>query len=421
MRRLRLKALETYNKLPSPNWLIGVESLDVNELTHYIKPEAELTRSWEEIPEYIKTYYEKLNLPEIEQRLLSGLSLQFESETIYMNYKKKLEEKGVVILPMEEAIRRYPDLVKQYFNKIFPYAEHKYAALHTALWSGGVFLYVPKNVRIQQPIEAFFLIGSAMEGQFEHTLIIADEGSYIHFIEGCAAPLYKGYSFHDGMVEIYAHKNSHIKFTTIQNWSSNIINFNNKRAVAEENTIIDWVEGSIGSKITYVYPSTILKGDNSKTTIYTITIARGDKIKDTGAKTILLGKNTGAKIVNKSISVDGGINIYRGLIRVNKGAKNAKVSSNCESLILDEKSKAYTYPHNQNLEATAIINHEAKTGRINEEQLFYLQSRGLEEHEAKSLIVLGFLEEVIVNLPFEYANVLNKVIQLEFEKLGGTG
>lgn len=421
MTRLRLKALEAYNRLPQPNWLLGVDDLDVNELTHYVRPDVDMTRDWKDIPEEIRKYYEKLNLPEIEQRVLSGLSLQFESETIYFNYRKKLEEMGVIILPMEEAVQKYPDIVKRYFARIFPYAEHKYSALHVALWSGGVFVYVPKGVKIKEPIEAFFMIGSAMEGQFEHTLIVADEDSYIHFIEGCAAPMYKGFSFHDGMVELYAHRGAHIKFTTIQNWSSNVINFNNKRAIAEDNAVIDWTEGSIGSKITYVYPSTILKGDNSRTTIYTITIAKGQKLKDTGSKVIHIGKNTAAKIVNKSISADGGINIYRGTIKINKGAVNAKVSSSCESLILDRKSKAYTYPHNQVEEPTAVVNHEASTGRINENQLFYLQSRGLGENEAKSLIVLGFLEDVIVGLPFEYANVLNKVIQLEFEKLGGTG
>lgn len=421
MLRLRLNALEAYNKLPSPNWVRGVEDLDVDSLVHYIKPEVTGARSWEEIPEGIKEYYQKLGLPEVERKALAGLSLQFESETVYYNYKKLLEEKGVVMLPMEEAVRRYPDIVREYFTRVFPYSEHKYAALHAALWSGGVFVYVPKGVKIHQPIEAFFLIGSAMEGQFEHTLIIADEGSYIHFIEGCAAPIYKGYSFHDGMVELYAHKGSHIKFTTVQNWSSNVINFNNKRGIAEENAVIDWFEGSIGSKVTYVYPSTILKGDGSRTTIYTVTISLGDRIKDTGSKVFMLGKGTSAKIVNKSIVGDGGVNIYRGLIRVNKGAKGAKASSTCENLILDSKSKAYTYPHNQVLEETSIVNHEAKTGRIGEEQLLYLASRGLTESEAKSLIVLGFLEEALLDLPFEYANVLNRVIQIEFERYGGVG
>ncbi|HEW63714.1 Fe-S cluster assembly protein SufB [Fervidicoccus fontis] len=421
MLRLRKKAFEWYKKLPTPNWLLGVEELTIDELTHYLKPDVNLAKSWEELPENIRKMYEVLNIPEVEARALSGLSLHLESDTIYLKTKKALEEKGVIMIPMEEAVKKYPDIVKSYFSKVFPFTEHKFIALHYALWSSGVFVYVPKNVKIRQPIEAFFVISQALEGQYEHTLIVLDENSYIEFIEGCSAPMYKTYSFHDGAVEIYAHKNSHIKFTTLQNWSENVINFNNKRAIAEEGAEVDWLEGSVGSKVTYVYPSTILKGDNSKTTIYTITLSKGNKIKDAGAKVIMNGKNTAAKIVNKSISADGGINIYRGLIRINKGAINSRATSSCESLILDEKSKAYTYPHNQVLEDTAFVNHEAKTGKINEDQLFYLESRGLRENEAKSIIVLGYLENVLVNLPFEMASVLNSVIQLEFSSIGGKG
>jgi len=421
MRNLRLKALEAYEKLPSPNWVTGVEDLDVDELVHYLRPEASRARSWEEIPAEIRKYYEKLGLPEIEQRVLSGLSLQFESETIYLNYKKLLEEKGVVMLPMEEAVARYPDLVKSYFGRVFSLSEHKYAALHFALWSGGVFVYVPKNVRIVQPIEAFFLIGSAMEGQFEHTLIVADENSYIHFIEGCAAPIYKGYSFHDGMVELYAHRGAHIKFSTIQNWSSNVINFNNKRGIAEDGAVIEWFEGSIGSRVTYVYPSTVLRGERSRTVIHTVTITLGQRLKDTGSKVYILGRNASAKIVNKSVVGDGGVSVYRGLIRVGEKTQGATVSSSCENLVLDARSKAYTYPHVQVLNSSATVNHEAKTGKLGEDQLFYLTSRGLTEGEAKSLVVLGFMEDVMADLPFEYANVLNRVIQLEFERYGGVG
>jgi len=332
-----------------------------------------------------------------------------------------LEEKKVIMVPMEEAVIRYPDMVKQYFSKVFPYAEHKFAALHTALWSGGVFVYVPKGVRIPQPIEAFFFMASALEGQFEHTLLIADEGSELQFIEGCSAPMYKRYSFHDGMVEIYAHKGSKVKFVTLQNWSGNVINFNNKRAVAEGGASVEWLEGSVGSKVTYVYPSTILKGNDSSTSIYTITISNGKKLKDTGAKVIAIGKNARAKLVSKSISANGGKNVYRGLVRINKGAMNAVVASSCDSLILDGISSSYTYPHNQVEEDTASISHEARTGRISEEQLFYMRSRGLSEGEAKSLMVLGFMEDVLIDVPFEMASVLNSVVQLEFSKLGGMG
>lgn len=421
MLRLRLRALEAYERLPSPQWIRGVEDLDVDALTHYLKPDVTLVKSWDEIPEDIRKYYERLKLPDIERRILSGLSLQLDSETIYINYKRLLEERGVIILPMEEAVRRYPDLLKDYFGRVFPYSEHKYSALHMALWSGGVFVYVPRGVRVEQPVEAFFLIGTAMEGQFEHTLVVADEGSYIHFIEGCAAPLYKGFSFHDGMVELYAHRGAHIRFTTIQNWSHNVINFNNKRAIAEDDANVEWFEGSIGSRVTYVYPSTILRGDNSRTTVYTVTLSLGDRIKDTGTKVVMLGKNTKAKVVNRSMVGDGGVNVYRGLIRVNEGAEGSWVSSSCDNLILDSRSRAYTYPHIQVLERKSVVNHEAKTGRIGEEQLFYLMSRGITEGEAKSLIVLGFLEEAMLDLPFEYANVLNRVIQLEFERYGGVG
>lgn len=421
MLRLRLNALEAYEKLPFPNWVTGIEELNVDEIAHYIRPDAELAKSWDEIPDDIRKVYENLKLPEAEKRALAGISFQFESETVYLGIKKLLEEKKVIMVPMEEAVQRYPDILKQYFAKVFPYAEHKFAALHTALWSGGVFVYVPKGVKIPQPVEAFFFMASALEGQFEHTLIVADEGSEIQFIEGCSAPMYKKYSFHDGMVEIYAHRRSNVKFVTLQNWSGNVINFNNKRAIAESESSVQWLEGSVGSRVTYVYPSTILKGDGSRTSIYTVSISNGKKLKDTGTKVIALGKNTAAKIVSKSISANGGTNIYRGLVRINKGSKNTTVASSCDSLILDRESKAYTYPHNQVEEETASVSHEAKTGRISEEQLFYLRNRGLTEGEAKSLMVLGFLEDVLIDIPFEMASVLNAVVQLEFSKLGGTG
>ncbi len=421
MRRLRLRSLELFEKLPMPNWLRGIEELDLEELTHYVKPEAGIAERWEDVPEEIRKYYERLGIPELEQRFLSGLSAQFESETVYSSVKKKLSEMGVIMLPMEEAVKRYPDLVKKYFLRVFPASDHKFAALHAALWSGGVFVYVPPGVRVEEPLEAFFLIGRAMEGQFEHTLIVADEGSFIHFIEGCAAPMYKGYSFHDGMVELYAHKGATIKFTTLQNWSKNVINFNNKRGIAEEGARIDWIEGSIGSRITYVYPSTILRGRGASTRSMVVSVVKGPYLKDTGSKVIHVAPDTRSRIINKSISVDGGINIYRGLVKVLRGARNAHAHVECDSLILDSKSMAFTYPHNQVDEPTATVTHEATTGRLGEEQLFYMMSRGLSEDEAKSLIVLGFLDEIMAELPFEFANVLNRVIQLEFKKLGGLG
>ncbi len=421
VRRLRLRALELFEKLPTPKWLVGVEELDLEGLAHYVRPEVTLAREWEELPEEIRKYYEKLGIPELERRFLAGLSAQFESETVYANIKKKLAERGVIMLPMEEALKKYPDLVKRYLFRVFPPSDHKFAALHAALWSGGVFVYVPLGVRVEEPLEAFFLIGRAMEGQFEHTLVVADEGSYVHFIEGCAAPMYKGYSFHDGMVELYAHKGATIKFTTLQNWSKNVINFNNKRAIVEEGARVDWIEGSIGSKITYVYPSSILKGRGASSRSVVVTLAKGPYIKDSGSKMIHVAPETRSRIINKSISVEGGVNVYRGIVRVVKGAKGATSHVECDSLILDDRSKAYTYPHNQVDEPTASVTHEATAGRLSEAQLFYMRSRGLSEDEAKSLVVLGFLENIMIELPFEFANVLKKVIQLEFSKLGGVG
>jgi len=421
MKRLRLRSLELFERLDMPKWVYGIEELDIEALSHYVKPDIDKVSSWEDVPKEIREYYEKLNIPEIEAKMLYGLTAQYESETIYSKMKKSLEDKGVIMLPMEEAVIKYGDFIKKYFMKIFPPSDHKFAALHGALWSGGVFVYIPKNVRIESPIEAFFLIGRAYEGQFEHTLIIADENSYIHFIEGCAAPMYKGISFHDGMVEIYAHKNSLIKFSTFQNWSKNVVNFNNKRGITEDGARIDWIEGSIGSRLTYVYPSTILRGRGSSSRSIVFTMAKGPYIKDSGSKMFHIGPNTKSRIINKSISVDRGINIYRGLVRISRGSYNSISHVECSSLIMDEFSRAYTYPHNQVYEPTASLTHEATTFKLSEEQIFYLKSRGFTEDDAKNMIVMGFLDEIFKEVPFEMANILKKVIEMEFSRLGGIG
>ena len=422
MLRLRLRALELFEKLPTPNWVIGLDEIDLEELAYYVRPDVkEPATSYEDLPPEIRDYYDKLGIPEMEAKLLSGITFQFESETVYHKAKEMLEKKGVIMVPMEEAVIKYPDLVKRYFSKIYPMADHKFAALHYALWSGGAFVYIPKSVKVTEPIEAFFLIGQSLEGQFEHTVIVADENSSLHFIEGCSAPMLKRYSFHDGAVELYAHKGSTIKFTTIQNWSKNVVNFNNKRGIAEENARIDWIEGGLGSKITYTYPSTVLKGANSSSSSIVVQMSKGPYVKDSGSKMYHLAPNTRSKIINKSISVDGGINIYRGLVKINKGAINARSHVECQSLILDDHSYAYTYPHNQVEEPSAVVTHEATTGRIGEEQLFYLRQRGFTEQEATSLLAIGFIEDVMKDMPFEYINVLRKVIEIEFSKVGGLG
>jgi len=420
MRRLRLRSLEWFEKLPTPKWA-GIEEIDLEALAHYVKPGTQQVSSWDELPKEIRVYYEKLGLPEAEAKFLVGLYAVMDSETVYGKVKEKLREKGVIVMSMDEAVRRDLPIVREYFMRVFPPSDHKFAALHGALWSGGIFVYVPKGVKIPEPLEGFFLIGKPYEGQFEHTLIVADEGSYINFIEGCSAPRFAGYSFHDGMVELYAHRNATIKFTTVQNWSKNIINYNNKRAIAESGARVDWFEGSIGSKITVTYPSTILRGEGARSTSMVVSLTKGPVLKDTGSKMIHVAPRTRSRIVNKTISADGGVNIYRGLVRIARGARWAQADVECDSLIFDERSKAHTYPHNQVEEPTAEVTHEATTGRLSEPQLFYMTSRGLDEDEAKSLIVLGFLQEVLVELPFEYVNVLNRVIQLEFKELGAVG
>jgi len=426
MLNLRLRALELFEKLPMPNWIAGVESIDLEEFAQYVKPKVEVAENWDQLPDWMRDMYSRIGLPETEAKVLSGLTAVFDSENIISRLKDELKQKNVIFLPMDEAVQKYPDLVKEYFGKEFPIADHKFAALHYALWSGGAFVYVPKNTKIVNPVEAFFIIGGEMEGQFEHTLLIADDNSsfgtsYIHFIEGCAAPVLRNYSFHDGMVEIYAGKNSQVYFSTLQNWSRSIINFNNKRAIAEENAHVEWVEGSIGSKMTYTYPSTVLRGRGSSTKNISIGISNGPYIKDVGSKAIHAAPDTKSMIISKSISSNGGIATYRGLVKVLKGAERSFSHVQCDSLILDEKSQAYTLPRNEVDEPTATVSHEATVGRLGEDQLFYMASRGIREGEAKALIVNGFIRDVLKSLPLETVSILTRVIGLEFSELGSVG
>ncbi|MCD6491055.1 MAG: Fe-S cluster assembly protein SufB [Candidatus Njordarchaeum guaymaensis] len=421
MLRLRLRAFELFKKLPTPNWLRGIDELNLNELSPYIKPAAEKTTEIEKLPKEILDYYKRLGITEAQAKILAGLAGIVDSETIYHKAKEILTKKGVIFMGMSEAIKRYPNLVKKYFSKVYPIPDHKFSALHYALWSGGSFVYVPPGVRIPQPLESFLLITSELESQYEHTMLIADKGSYINFIEGCTAPIFPKYSFHDGAVEVYIHEDAHVKFTTMQNWSRQIINFNNKRVIVEKNGYLEWLEGAIGSKVSYVYPTAILRGENAKASMLIVSISNGPYIKDSGSKIFHMAPNTASRVVSKSISANGGISIYRGLIYVSKNAKNAKSHVQCDSLLLDEKSVAITIPHNQVYEDTAIVTHEATAGKLGDEQLFYLMSRGLSEGESKSLLILGFVDDVIKQLPFEMANILNKAIQLEFEKVGGVG
>jgi Fe-S cluster assembly protein SufB len=419
MLKIRLNALELYNRLPEPKWLRGVDDLSVEDLILYKDPGVKPATSWEELPEDVRRLYERLNLPEYEKEYLAGLSTSLDSETIYSKVLDPLREKGVILEPLHEAVLNHPDLVRKYFSRIYPPADHKYAALHYALWSGGVFLYVPPGVKLDLPIEAFFYISTELEGQFEHSVIVADKGAEVHFIEGCSAPVFRSFAFHDGAVEVYAAENAYVKFTTVQNWSKNIINFNNKRAIAEKNAFVEWVEGSIGARTSIVYPSVILRGESAKTTMNVFSISHGPYVKDGGAKIFHVAPNTRSTVVSKGISSDGGVNIYRGLVRILKGAKNAFSHVSCDSLILDDKSEASTYPHAQVDEPSAVFTHEATTVRFSEDQLFYLQSRGLNEEEAKGLAVLGFIQDILRGLPLEYASVLREVLNADFS--GGVG
>lgn len=415
MLRLRLRALDLFHSLPEPKWLRGVEGLDLSDMLLYSGPKVHAT-SWDELPEDIRSIYERLSLPDYEKKYLAGLSTAFDSETVYSKVVEPLRERGVILEPMDEALKSHPNLVRKYFARIFPMAEHKYAALHYAFWSGGVFLYVPPGVKLDLPIEAFFYISTELEGQFEHTIVVADRNSEVHFIEGCSAPIFRKFSFHDGAVEIYAHEGAYVKFTTVQNWSKNIININNKRAIAERNAFIEWVEGSIGAKTSIVYPSVVLRGEGARTTMNVFSISHGPYVKDGGAKIFHIAPNTRSTVVSKGISADGGVNVYRGLVRITKGAENAFSHVSCDSLLLDDRSEASTYPHAQIDEPTASYVHEATTIRFSEDQLFYLQSRGFDEEQAKGLAVLGFIQDILRGLPLEYASVLREVLNADFSR-----
>ncbi len=418
MREMRLQALKLFNRMKDPLWVKGLENLKLEDVVFYSSPRV-MARDWDDLPEHIRKVYEKLGLPEQEKRFLAGLTATFDSENVYHKAKELLESMGVIMLPMEEAVQKYPDLVRKYFGRVFPMGEHRYAALHYALWSGGTFVYVPKGVRVPFPLEAFFYIYKEEEWQFEHTLVVADEGSYVHFIEACAAPTMQTISFHDGVVEVYAHRNAHVKFTTVQNWSRDILNFNNKRAIAEEGAFIEWIEGSIGSRESYVYPSVVLKGEGSRTHMNVFTLSRGPYVKDSGAKVFHMAPNTKSTIVSKSISSDGGVSIYRGLIRILKGARNAVSTVSCDSLLLDNESEAHTYPHAQVEEPSAVFTHEATTGKLSDEQLFYLRSRGFDEDEAKVMAVVGFIKDILREMPLEYANALKTVLEADFSRSVG--
>tara|TARA_Y100000310_G_scaffold345268_1_gene463245 strand:+ start:3978 stop:5384 length:1407 start_codon:yes stop_codon:yes gene_type:complete len=412
---IRLQALNFFNSRPMPKWGADLSTIDFNNIFYYIKPTKDTSKTWDDVPDYIKDTFDKLGIPEAEQKYLGGVGAQYESEVVYHKVRKDLEKLGVIFLDMDSALKQYPEIVKKYFGSIIPTNDNKFSALNTAVWSGGSFVYVPKGVKVELPLQAYFRINAKNMGQFERTLIIAEEGSSVHYIEGCTAPTYSSDSLHSAVVELIALPGSKIRYTTIQNWSNNVYNLVTKRAFAYENSTVEWVDGNLGSKITMKYPAIFLMGENARADILSIAFAGKGQHQDAGGKIVHVAPNTTSKIVSKSISKDGGRTTYRGLLKVAKGAKNAKSSVVCDALILDPKSASDTIPYMEINEKNVSIGHEASVGKVSEEQLFYLMSRGLNEEQAMTMIVSGFVEPFTKELPLEYAVELNKLISLQME------
>lgn len=415
MTDFRLKSLEIYNSKPIPKWGAELSDLDVDEIIAYIRPNTEMKNSWEDVPEDIKNTFERLGLPQAERESLAGVGAQYDSEVVYHNIRQELVDQGVIYTDMETALRDYEDLVKEYFMKLVPPTDHKFAALHGAVWSGGSFVYVPKGVNVDIPLQSYFRMNAPGAGQFEHTLIIVEEDSMLHFIEGCSAPKYKVNNLHAGCVELFVKENSRLRYSTIENWSRNMYNLNTKRALVDKNGSIEWVSGSFGSKVSMLYPMSILRGEGAKSEFTGITFAASGQYLDTGTKVIHAAPYTTSTVNSRSISKDGGHAFYRGLLKVAPGAHHCKSTVSCESLMLDNISKSDTLPiielNNDNID----IGHEAKIGRISDEAIFYLMSRGISEEEAKAMIVRGFVEPITKELPLEYAVELNNLINIELE------
>ena len=414
MRDFRLKALEVYHKTDIPNWGPDISDLNMDSIVTYVKPKTKMSADWEEVPEDIKNTFEKLGIPEAERKSLAGVGAQYDSELVYHNLQEEVAAKGVVYSDIESALHGpYGEMIEKHFMKLVPPTDHKFAALHGAVWSGGSFVYVPKGVNVEIPLQSYFRLNAPGAGQFEHTLIIVDEGAELHFIEGCSAPKYNVANLHAGCVELFVGKNAKLRYSTIENWSKNMYNLNTKRARVEENGIMEWVSGSFGSHISYLYPMTILKGDNARAEFTGVTFAGAGQNLDTGAKMVHIGKDTSSYINTRSISKSGGISTYRSAVVIQNQAKNAKSAVSCQSLMLDDRSRSDTVPAIDVRTSQADVGHEAKIGRISDDAVFYLMSRGIPEEEAKSLIVSGFADSVSKELPLEYAVEMNNLIRLE--------
>ncbi|MEM1922747.1 MAG: Fe-S cluster assembly protein SufB [Nitrososphaerota archaeon] len=413
MTNTRLKAYKHFVERGLPTWGVDLSNLDFDKIRYYVSPTDRKYRSWEEVPEYIKKTFDRLGIPEAERKFLAGVGAQYDSEVVYHNVRKELEKQGVIFCDMDTALREYPSIVKRYFGTVVPPNDNKFAALNTAVWSGGSFVYVPEGVYVEFPLQAYFRINAANVGQFERTLIIAEPGSKVHYIEGCTAPIYSSESLHSAVVEIIALKGSYVRYTTLQNWSSDVYNLVTKRAFAYEDAVVEWVDANIGSKATMKYPSVYLLGRGARAEVLSVAFAGRGQHQDTGAKAVHLAPDTTSRITSKSVCKDGGRTSYRGLLHVAKGAKRVRSSVRCDALILDDRSRTDTYPYNEIHEDDATVTHEATVGRIGEDQIFYLMSRGIPEQDALNMIVLGFLESFTKTLPMEYAVEFNRLIELE--------
>lgn len=413
----RLEALDIYYDKELPKWGPDLSGLDLENISYYIDPEIEEKSSWEDLPEEIKGTFDKLGIPKAEREYLGGVGAQYDSGVVYHHLQKTLKDKGVIFENMDTALKNHPELVKKYFmTDCVPTKDHKFSALHGAVWSGGTFIYVPKGVSVELPLQAYFRMNRRQSAQFEHTLIIADEGSEVTYIEGCSAPQYTESSLHAGCVELFVHKSAKIKYISIENWSLNTYNLNTKRAIVHENGEINWINGNMGSGVTMLYPSSVLVGEGAKSDNLGIVFAGKGQVQDTGAKAIHLASNTTSTIRSKSISKDSGVANYRGIIKISKNIKNVVSSLVCDALLLDEQSVSNTYPAVENKSKDVLISHEARIGKIGEQEIFYLCSRGLTEDEAVRLVVGGFVNPIIKALPFEYAVELNKLIELELDE-----
>ncbi|MCX6392108.1 MAG: Fe-S cluster assembly protein SufB [Actinobacteria bacterium] len=411
----RLEAYKIFLSKPMPNWGSDLSGIDFENIFYYLKPTEHNARSWDDVPDTIKNTFERLGIPEAERKFLAGVGAQYESEVIYHSLKKELEDQGILFLDTDQALLQHEDIFREYFSTIIPSADNKFSALNSAVWSGGSFIYVPPGVRIEQPLQAYFRINAENMGQFERTLIIVDEGAYVHYVEGCTAPTYSSDSLHSAVVEIIVKKGGRCRYTTIQNWSNNVYNLVTKRAVAEEDATMEWVDGNLGSKVTMKYPAVILNGERAHGEILSIAFAGEGQHQDAGGKVTHVAPNTTSVITSKSISKDGGRSSYRGLLRVNKEAEGSKSKVVCDALIIDADSRTDTYPYINILADQVDIGHEATVSKLGEEQIYYLMSRGLSEAEASALIVAGFVEPITKELPLEYAVELNRLIQLQME------